>query len=38
LCWIEEAMNVSKKLSMWLKMAHVANQTHELLEMLMLGL
>jgi hypothetical protein len=38
LCWIEEAMNVSKKLSMRLKMAHVANQIHELLEMLMLGL
>jgi hypothetical protein len=31
-------MNVSKKLSMRLKMAHVANQIHELLKMLMLGL
>jgi hypothetical protein len=31
-------MNVSKKLSMRLKMAHVANQIHELLEMLTLGL
>ncbi|CAM6064633.1 unnamed protein product [Sphagnum tenellum] len=31
-------MNVSKRLSMRLKMAHVANQIHDLLEMLMLGL